>query len=265
MKEKLAKLQKSGDPAERQKLEQELKQQLKDLSDFLGANGTSKALDQSLKRALQQLAASQDPATAKDALDALNDTLDLSELDLEAVAQAMRDLQTLEKALEAAQLAKQLNQMKGLDGNACKGAGNVGDYAKLYKEMLEGMGGAGDGKGKGKGKGKGEDNGSNTMAEGGGMGKKGIGEGGEAPEDPDSKTAFKTERSRSHLRAGKHLLQWKTRGLSETGDVKESYRRELETVRQGVGEAILRERVPPGYHDTIKKYFDTLDETPEKR
>jgi hypothetical protein len=29
-------------------------------------------------------------------------------------------------------------------------------------------------------------------------------------------------------------------------------------VKQGVSEAIQQEQVPPGYHDAIKKYFDTL-------
>ncbi len=33
-------------------------------------------------------------------------------------------------------------------------------------------------------------------------------------------------------------------------------------VKQGVSEALQAEQVPPGYHDAIKKYFDTL---PEKK
>jgi hypothetical protein len=33
-------------------------------------------------------------------------------------------------------------------------------------------------------------------------------------------------------------------------------------VKQGVSEAIRNERVPPGYHGAIQKYFDNL---PEKK
>jgi hypothetical protein len=32
----------------------------------------------------------------------------------------------------------------------------------------------------------------------------------------------------------------------------------LQQVKQGATEAILQERVPPGYHSGIRKYFDEL-------
>ncbi|HUT37273.1 MAG TPA: hypothetical protein VNE39_27575 [Planctomycetota bacterium] len=89
----------------------------------------------------------------------------------------------------------------------------------------------------------------------------GIGEGGKAPEKPDEKSHFKTERSRSAHTAGKILLQWKVKEMSDPGSVKENYQAQIEAIQRGVSEAILQEQVPPGYHDTIKRYFDSLKET----
>lgn len=157
------------------------------------------------------------------------------------MAQIMRDLKSLEEALKALQMAKALNALKGLDGKLCKGLGEIGDYAALYKRLLAQAGFAG-------------------MKPGVGPGMKGPGKGkgGVAPEKPDEKTKFKTEQSQSALQAGKMLMKWKTRGLSDSGEVKEKYLRSVKEVKQGVSEAILHEQVPPGYHEAIKKYFDTM-------
>ena len=96
------------------------------------------------------------------------------------------------------------------------------------------------------------------------MGGPGIGRGGKAPEKPEEKTDFTPERSRSAYKAGKILLQWKTRQVSDPGTVRENYQRQVQAVKQGVSEAILQEQVPPGYHEAIKKYFDSLEETRAK-
>jgi hypothetical protein len=90
------------------------------------------------------------------------------------------------------------------------------------------------------------------------MGGTGRGEGNVAPENPDQKNDFKTEKSRSALLAGKLLMTLKTKEVGDKGEVKKEYAESIEKVKQGVGEAILQERVPPGYHDSIKKYFDNL-------
>jgi hypothetical protein len=56
------------------------------------------------------------------------------------------------------------------------------------------------------------------------------------------------------------LLQWKTKELGEAGARNDDYRAALREVKQGVSEAIISEQVPPGYHATIQKYFDSLPE-----
>ena len=37
----------------------------------------------------------------------------------------------------------------------------------------------------------------------------------------------------------------------------------MNQVKQGVSEAILLEQIPPGYHDSIQRYFDTIDQSAE--
>jgi hypothetical protein len=91
-----------------------------------------------------------------------------------------------------------------------------------------------------------------------GMGGPGRGQGGKAPEDPTAKSDFTPEQAKSALTAGKMLLKWKARGVADAGKATEEYLRNIEKVKQGVSEAVLHEQVPPGYHEIIKKYFDTM-------
>ena len=52
-------------------------------------------------------------------------------------------------------------------------------------------------------------------------------------------------------------MQWKVQGLSESGQVTTEYQEALEEIKAGVDEAISKEKIPPGYHDVIKKYFSS--------
>ena len=84
--------------------------------------------------------------------------------------------------------------------------------------------------------------------------------------DPDESvtTGFTPEKSNSQLQAGKLLLQWKTKEVSDSGQAREEYLKQVQQVKQGVSEAIQQEQVPPGYHEGIKKYFDSLAESAPK-
>ena len=115
----------------------------------------------------------------------------------------------------------------------------MGDYAALYARLMAAGAGAG---------------------AGAGMGGPGIGEGGVAPEDETTKSDFKSEQSKSALTAGKILLQWKTQGMSDAGAAQQNYMEKVAAVKQGASEAVLQEQVPPGYHQAISKYFDTIGE-----
>ena len=113
------------------------------------------------------------------------------------------------------------------------------DYADFYAEMM----------GEGRGEGDGE----------GGGGGEGQGEGGPPAEEDDSQvTDFKKEESKAQIQAGKNLLSWKTKGMSEAGEFKKEVTKTLQTLEQGVSEAITKEQVPPGYSDGIKKYFKNI-------
>ena len=90
-----------------------------------------------------------------------------------------------------------------------------------------------------------------------------MGRGGKVDEDDSAVTDFKTEKSKSQIRAGKVLLSMKTKGLSDRGDAKKNYLSAVRRIKQGVSEAIVQEQVPPGYHEGIKSYFDKIDNSLE--
>ena len=54
-------------------------------------------------------------------------------------------------------------------------------------------------------------------------------------------------------------MKWKSKGIGKTGKAKEEYSNSIKKVKQGISEAILKEQVPPGYHESIQKYFDNID------
>ena len=99
-------------------------------------------------------------------------------------------------------------------------------------------------------------NGQGNGESGPNNGGQGSGKRPDADETVDS--GFKADKSQSQLQAGKILLQWKTKEISDPGQAKEAYAKQLREVKQGVSEAITQEQVPPGYHEAIKNYFDSI-------
>jgi hypothetical protein len=148
--------------------------------------------------------------------------------------------------LQAIQKARQANGKEALDGKQTEGVQTMEEYAALYESLMKGQGAFQEGE---------------SEMEGEGMGGPGRGRGGKAPEDETVKTDFKDEQSKSAIKAGKILLTLKTQGMGEKGDAKTQYRDAVQNVRQGVSEAILTEQIPPGYHDGIKNYFDSIEDT----
>lgn len=224
----------TSDPAQRDALKDEMAERLQNLSDFMKREASSPAMDAALKRAMEQLALSESPKLTADALEALQESLELSRMELEELAQSLRDLQTLEEALKTIQMAKKANELEPLDGEACGECEGLGDYAKLYEELMARAGA------------------------GGGMGGPGQGEGGVAPEDPNQEEGYNPEHAPTVMQPGKVLMEWKSKEVSNPGEAKREYEQAIRQVRQEASEAILREEVPPGYRDTIQKYFDTI-------
>lgn len=239
IKDQMQKLAGMPEGAEKRAQQEQLAQRMNQLSEGLKQAATSPQMQAALQRAMEQLDMSKLSQMSKEALEAAQQSMNLSQQELEQLAQAMKDQQSLEDALKNLQMAKQLASDCKLDGGQCKDCNGQGDYAALYSKLMQGDG--------------------NKI--GPGMGPNGQpGAGGRAPENDESETDFKSERSPTQLTAGKTLLQWKTQEMGPTGARTEEYREAVRQVKQGVSEAIAAEQVPPGYHSAVQKYFDSLPE-----
>lgn len=231
------------DPVKRAELEQKIKKELKELQQLANDKLNSKPLNAALERAMKQLESSKMEDLKKDALNALEKSMELTKLELKEIAQDAKDMKQLEEALKTIQMAKALNDKEKLDGEEADEAQTIEDYAELYAKMMAEMG-------------------EMAMEEGEGDPDDGTerGEGDHAvPEDDSVVTAFKAEQSKSQIVAGKVLMSIKSKGLSDSGEAVKQYQSSLNKVKQGVSEAILQEQIPPGYIDGIKSYFDTLE------
>jgi hypothetical protein len=235
-----------------EKLAKELGQMANQLREQLG----DKALNESLARAAEQLGMAKKNGLSKDALDAANESLQLSQDELKRLGEMFKDAQNLEDALKNLATAKQLNELGKLDGKDAQnaGAGSQQDYEKLFDELMRRIAEMGEGDGDGNGPGK------------GGRGRAGpnpgIGKGGTVGEDDSTTSGLKKEKDKVQLGAGKLLMEWKEEGVGDSGSKAGEYNDAIRAVKQGVAEAIRNERVPPGYHGAIQKYFDNL---PEKK
>lgn len=243
MLEKAEALQKPGaTPEERRQGAKELQRSLQELADAVASEAPSEALKDTLQRAIEQMQMAQNEALGEKAMEGAQKSMEQLQRQMEGLAQQLQQLQRLEEALDAARLAQQLNEMGKMPGEA-DSSGTMKDYAELYRELLAQMGAGREGEGEG-------------------MRGPGTGEGGVAPEDESLETAFKDEKSPSHLVAGKTLLEWKTEGVSEAGEARQAYQESITQLKQGLSEAIRQEQVPAGYHSQIRSYFDRLEEAP---
>ncbi|MBT3293731.1 MAG: hypothetical protein HN919_05025 [Verrucomicrobia bacterium] len=247
------KLAEMPDGEVKRKLEREMKRRLEELSRFANDKMAARALAASLERALTQMKMGDSQELSQEAMEALAESLNLSEMELSQLQQSMDDLKALEEALRTLQMAQQCNQQQALDGEACTNAASLSDYAAMYEQMLAQQGGCGACEGCLAGTGC-----TGGGGAGQGMGGPGTGEGGEAPEDDSLETDHVSETSRSAMRAGKILMQWQTDESADRGRAAADYDRQIRDLREGISEAVLNEGVPPVYHDTIRRYFDSL-------
>lgn len=246
MKELAEKLAKSKDPAERAQLQQELKKKLQQMKELAVEKLQNKGLKTALDRALEQLESSKQEKLEKEGQQALQESMELIQRELKQVEMSAAEMQALEEALKTLQMAKKLNEDGKLETEGDEEFSSIEDYKELYEELMEEMGMSGEGEGDTPGDGRGEG-------------------GGEPEAEDDSvKTKFKTEQSKSAVKAGKILMSINTKGLppsdAEREEVKTQYRSLIKNVKEGMEEAILQEQIPPGYHEGIKQYFNTLEE-----
>jgi hypothetical protein len=237
----LEELAKTKDPARKAELTQKLRERLDALTQFAEEQTGSKTLAAALKRTQEQMRMAakaaagdpKDPAT-EEALKAAAESAKLADKELEQIAQSAKDLKDLEQALSVLQMAKNLNNKDLLDGQKMEGLQSMAEYEAMYDKLMKDA--------------------TPDTGE--------FGEGGPVDENDSKKSKFKTELSKSQISKGKVLLTLKTKGMGEHADVKEQYRSAVRDVKQGLSEAILREEIPPGYHEGLKGYFDSIEETP---
>ncbi len=225
------------DSAQKRAQRAQLQQKLGAMADAASKALQSPSLNAAMARAADQLAQGQNAQLSPEAMQAAADSLGLSEKELEALGQSMKNLQALDSALQAGQMAKQLNAKGELDGKAAGAGRSMADYAAAYAKMLDGQQGAGIGK-----------PGPN----------RGLAAGGHVPQNGAASTDFHPEKSPTSLTGGKLLAQWQTSEVSEPGEVRRDDPGALQNNAQRVSEAIVQEQVPPGYHQAIQKYFDTV-------
>ncbi|MFO1490637.1 MAG: hypothetical protein U1F77_01740 [Kiritimatiellia bacterium] len=255
---------------EKKKAAQELRERIKEMSEFAKNEGANANLAATLSQALSEMNLSEQAGLANAAMEQLKESLDVAGMQAEDLAQSMRDLKSLEKAMSAIQKARQANKASedGLDGEKCEGDMTMEEYAQLYDEIMKQCQGdmAGNGQGQGQGQGGGDGQGDMGNGSGKGMGGPGHGRGGKAETDPDQVTKFAPEKSDSAFGQGKVLLKWQTDEAAEKGEMAGNRNTSVQQTRQAVSEAIVREQVPPGYHGPIQKYFDSLaaENPPEK-
>ncbi len=246
LKQALQKLAQTKDPVKRAELMQQLKEGLGDLEKLAHDKLHNEELASALDRAMQQLELSEQNDLSQEALESAMQSLELSQAELKELEQAVKDLKELEQALKTIQQAKKVNEGEKLDGEKAGDCKTLADYESLYAKILAESGEGGE-----------------EEKEGEGMGQRGFGKGGEAPEDDSVETGFKTEQSKSAVVAGKMLLSMQQKGEAEKGEVVRDYKALVQTVKQGAMEALNTEQIPPGYHDGIKGYFDALEKAKE--
>lgn len=240
LKDQLQRLQKETDPVKREQLKNEIQKKMKEMESFAREQTNSKAMAAALKRAMKQMQMARSKGISQEeALREAMQSMDLAKMELKEIAQSAKDLKKLEEALTVLSKAKKANDKSGLDGEACENCMTLEDYEDLYAQLM-----------------------GNTPGEG--TGGEGQGGGGKVDEDDTGDKGFKTEKSKSAITAGKVLLSFKTKGLSDRGEAQKEYNKLFVDLKQGMSEAIMQEQIPPGYHEGIKKYFNSLEKKTEE-
>ena len=254
IKSELQKLAKTQDPVKKEELRQQVQERLERLEKFAQKNLENKKLASSVQRAMKQMDLASMDELSSEALEGAMESLDLSEMEMDQLAQSAEELKKLEEALKTLQMAKKLNDHDKLDGQECQSCKTLAEYKKLYqKRLAECQGGQCKGKGECEGCSQCQGNGNKSGGQ-----KPGNGTGSLDGEDIAIETDFDNAKGKSAVNAGKVLLSMKSKGMGERGPTTQEYQALLEQVQQGTSEAILQEEVPPAYHESIKGYFDAL-------
>lgn len=255
------------DEAKREELAKRIEKKLDELNraaQEMGVN--SPGLQAAMQRALEQAEAAQNIELSEEALEALQDSIDLAQLEAEEIAQIIRDINELEMAMEAIQLARAISVEEigeAMEGEMLPEDADIAEMVeRLAKMNQQGQGDGsiqviipGQGQGQAQRQGAGQSD-QGKPSDGRGIGSRELGETDEAVSEETVTATLKVE---PHILAGKKIMTWTTRGVGDSDEPLEDYAETIQQIKAGVGEAINSEQVPAGYHDSVKRYFDTMD------
>lgn len=239
----LADQMRTASPVDQTHLAEQLDQKLATLAQ--AGSGQPSGLSAAIQHAIDSLAQSGSPEMRDQALQNLQDALELAKMAAGADAQSARDIADLQEALKALHLADQLNDKGALDPASAK---DLDDYADLYAQRLAEMQ-----QGRGRGNGRGQDDGS------------GSGDGARTDssmDQADVDAKYEGAQEHSPVRAGATIAEWHIHGPADPGKVIDDYQSTLGDIKQDLPEALEREQVPEAYHAGVKKYFDGLQPHP---
>ena len=193
-------------------------------------------------------------------MDPFLDEEDLAALEIEICEDCGNDLEEAWKQLGLEDLG--LNPLDDGDCKACDGkGGDCKSCGGSGKAKAHAGKGAGKGKASGKrgklvcrrcllGKGRGH---------GPGMGGPGRGQGGQVPDEPDSSVKYKKVKIKGKIGRGKIIGELLVDGPQAKGEISEEYMEIVGEARQEAADALTTQRIPQGYRDFIREYFNSLD------
>ena len=250
-------------PEEKKEFANKLQEQLQDLQKFARDKAGSKELNDALKKAMTALKAAKENSgeeataeqqkLAKEAMEALKDSLKLSEQEMQQLEEAAKEMKRLDEALETLRQAEKLNAQNQLDGGKCDQCESLEDYKELYSQLMQ--------------EGQGDSDQEKNVNQGG----EGQGRGGTTPEDDSDPEGYVDEQEHPQVAEGRILLSMKTKEYADKEEVDPNefrkYAEAQQRLKGAVQSAIETEDIPPQYIDGIKGYFDKLekaDPSPKK-
>src|SRR6185369_10193042 len=134
LRQQMEQIAKQPEGADKQQQLEQMSKELGKLASQMREQLGDKNLNDALSRALEQMDLAKDKDLAKQALDAANESLKLSQEEAERMGEMFKDMKNVEDALKNLQAAKQLNEKGKLDGKDAQQAGakTPEDYKKLY-------------------------------------------------------------------------------------------------------------------------------------
>ncbi|MCZ6688475.1 MAG: hypothetical protein O7H41_02610 [Planctomycetota bacterium] len=197
-------------------------------------------------------------------MDPFLDEEDLAALEIEICEDCGGDLEEAWKALGLEDFG-----LKAAGDGECKDCGGKGGDCKSCGGSGKAKAHAGKAGGKGAGKGKGSAKRGKVVCRrcllgggrghGPGMGGPGRGRGGQAPEEPDSWVKYKKVKIKGKVGRGKIIGEILVDGPQAKGEISEEYIEIVGEARQEAADALSKQRIPQGYRDFIREYFNSLD------